>query len=153
MNLIMNTLRAGLLPAVAVALLGLVSPARAEVVMVVAAANPLTSLSPTQAANIFLGRSSVLYGDRRALVLDQVEGSGTRAEFYRTLLGWSPAQVKAHWSKMVFTGRGQPPRQLEDDAAVAAFIAANPDAIGYMQRDSLPPDKTAGPVKILTLTR
>jgi ABC-type phosphate transport system substrate-binding protein len=134
---------------VALALLGgLASLATAEVVVVVSAANPLTSLPQAQVANIFLGRSGYLSGDQRALVVDQVDGSATREAFYRYLVGWSAAQVKAHWSKMVFTGRGKPPRQLEDDTAVIAFIAAHPDAIGYMQRD-----RADSSVKILTLTR
>jgi hypothetical protein len=33
---------------------------------------------------------------------------------------------------MVFTGRGRPPQQVRDSAAMKELLAANPGAIGYI---------------------
>ena len=38
---------------------------------------------------------------------------------------------------MVFTGRGQPPAELSDSAAVRRRVAEDPDAIGYIERNAL----------------
>jgi hypothetical protein len=35
-----------------------------------------------------------------------------RDEFYSTFAGKSAAQIKAHWSNIIFTGRGQPPKSV-----------------------------------------
>jgi hypothetical protein len=60
-----------------------------------------------------------------------VEGSSERDEFYAKL-GKSPAQLKAYWSKIIFTGRGQPPRTVANGIAMKARLAADPTAIGYL---------------------
>ncbi len=41
-------------------------------------------------------------------------------------------ELRAYWSKLMFGGKGQLPRELADDAAVKSFVAGNPDAIGYV---------------------
>ena len=55
-----------------------------------------------------------------------------REKFYSQFTGKSPAQVKAHWTKIIFTGRGQPPRQVTGGAEVRRTVAENPAAIGYI---------------------
>jgi ABC-type phosphate transport system substrate-binding protein len=34
---------------------------------------------------------------------------------------------------MVFTGKGQPPKEMGSTADMKKFVAANPDAIGYIE--------------------
>ena len=67
--------------------------------------------------------------------IDQVEGSAARDEFYLTFAGKSPAQLKAHWSKIIFTGRGQPPPEVANGGEVKKRLAENPNAIGYIERN------------------
>jgi len=109
----------------------------ADVVVVVAAANPLETLTRNQVADIFLGKTNRLPGGDQAVVIDQPEGSATRDEFYSTYTGKSAAQIKAHWSKIIFTGRGQPPQVVSNSAEVKKRIAENPDTIGYIDAREL----------------
>ena len=74
---------------------------------------------------------------RQLAAIDQQLGSTQRDGFYRQLTGKSPALLKAHWSKMVFTGRGQPPREALGDAGVRRLVADNPALIGYIDRAAL----------------
>ncbi|MGS0754357.1 phosphate ABC transporter substrate-binding protein, partial [Roseateles sp. GG27B] len=83
---------------------------------------------------IFLGNNARLPNGEQAEPLDQAEGSGTRDEFYVKFTGKSAAQMKAHWSKIIFTGRGQPPKELPLSADVKKQLAANPHAIGYIEK-------------------
>jgi hypothetical protein len=62
-----------------------------------------------------------------------------RDRFYAQYAGKSPAQVKAHWAKIIFTGRGQPPRQVPDSVEARKAIAANPNAIGYIDSRHVDP--------------
>jgi ABC-type phosphate transport system substrate-binding protein len=107
----------------------------AEVVAVVAATNPVATLSKSQIADIFLGKLTRFPDGTQAIPIDQVEKSAVREAFYLEFAGKSPAQIKAHWSKIIFTGRGQPPPEVANDIAVKQFIAKNPDAIGYIERE------------------
>jgi ABC-type phosphate transport system substrate-binding protein len=122
-------------------------PARAagasELVVIVSARNPVTALRADQVAAIFLGQSLRFPDGVEAAPLDQPIGSPVRDAFYVRVANKNPALLKAHWSKMVFTGRGQPPAELPDNAAVRRRVANDPDAIGYIERSALDPSVRA----------
>ena len=103
-----------------------------DVVPVVGAKSPIAHLDPTQVADIFLGKTSRFPDGSIALPVDQNEDSPIRDRFYAQFTGKSPAQVKAYWSKIIFTGRGQPPRQAADSTEVKRIVSDNPHAIGYI---------------------
>jgi hypothetical protein len=54
-----------------------------------------------------------------------------------SIAGKSAAQMKSHWSKIIFTGRGQPPKTVSSGVEVKKLIAANPQAIGYIERTAV----------------
>jgi ABC-type phosphate transport system substrate-binding protein len=117
--------------------LHLAGSAMADVVAVVSAKSAHTTLTKNQVADIFLGKTVHFPDGTLALPIDQEEGSLSRSEFYATFAGKSQTQLKSHWTKIIFTGRGQPPKALSDGAAVRSFTAANPQAIGYMERSAV----------------
>jgi len=110
---------------------------RADVVAVVSSKNPVTSLSHAQVADIFLGKTARFPDGTVAVPIDQAEGSAARDEFYATFAGKSPVQVKSHWTKIIFTGRGQPPRAVSNGTEVRQLIAANSQAISYIERSAV----------------
>jgi len=135
-------------PLLAAALLMLATPqASAELVVIVAARSQVPVLSSEQVAAIFLGQAGRFPDGLEAVALDQRVGSLERDAFYRHVTGKTPALLKAHWSKMVFTGRGQPPREAPDAAGVRRMVAANPSMIGYIDRAAL--DASVRPVLVL----
>lgn len=111
----------------------------AELVVIVSARSSVDALRPDQVAAIFLGQSARFPGGALATAVDQPLGSEERNQFYQRVAGKSPALLKAHWSKMVFTGRGQPPRELQGDQAVRRAVAEDPGLVGYIERESLDP--------------
>jgi ABC-type phosphate transport system substrate-binding protein len=92
---------------------------------------------------LFMGKKSELAGSA-ATPIDQKEGSAVRKSFYESFVGLSEDEVKAYRTEMVFTGKGTPPRELADDAAVKAFVATTPGAVGYIDES-----KVDASVKIL----
>lgn len=106
--------------------------AAAEVVAVVSARSAVTELSRNQIADIFMGKLSRFPNGEPATPIDQSEGSAERDEFYERYAGRSAAQMKAHWAKIIFTGRGQPPATVDGGAAVKQRLATDPNAIGYI---------------------
>ena len=111
--------------------------AQAEVAVVVSAKSPVGNLSADQVSQIFLGKSNNFPGGGQATPIDQAEGAATREEFYTKVTGKSAAQVKAYWSKLIFTGKGQPPKEVSGDGAVKKALAENPGAIGYIEKSSV----------------
>jgi ABC-type phosphate transport system substrate-binding protein len=123
----------------AAALLSLLTGATqaADLVVIVSARSPVLALRSEQVAAIFLGQSARFPDGVEAVPLDQRLGSPLRDEFYARVTNKTPALLKAHWSKLVFTGRGQPPAEAADSAAVRRRVAENPEAIGYIDRNAL----------------
>ena len=111
-----------------------VSAAVADVVVVVSVKNPVTTLSKYEIVDIFLGKANHFPDGSQVVAIDQDEGSAARNEFYASFAGKSAAQLKAYWSKIIFTGRGRPPEHVSNDSAVRKFLGNNPNAIGYIER-------------------
>ncbi|MES2260922.1 MAG: hypothetical protein V4724_20580 [Pseudomonadota bacterium] len=102
--------------------------AAAETVVIVSAKNPATRMFSEQASQFFLGKSTMF------TPIDQAEGSSIRNDFYQKVTDKDPAQVKAHWSKLVFTGKAQPPKEYKTGAEVRKAVADDPKAIGYIDK-------------------
>lgn len=116
----------------------------AQVAVVVGAKSPATALTAEQAAGLFLGKSDQLPGVGTALLLDLPEGSAVRETFYTKVAGKSGSQVKAAWSRLVFSGKATPPKELGSAAEVKKMVAANPNAVGYIEKSAVD-----GTVKVL----
>jgi ABC-type phosphate transport system substrate-binding protein len=93
--------------------------------------------SNVQMTDIFLGKVNRFPDGTQAIPIDRAEESPERDEFYAQYAGKSPAQVKSHWAKIIFTGRGQPPKVVSNDIDVKKLLAANPKAISYIERSAL----------------
>lgn len=124
---------AGLLLAAALGAPG--AQARAgELVVIVSADNPVSMLRADQVADIFLGEATRFPDGAEVQALDQALNTPMRNEFYQKVASRTPALMKAYWTKRIFTGRGQPPRELSGSTAVRKAVADNPGAIGYIDR-------------------
>ena len=106
-------------------------PAAAEVVVVVNAKAAESSLTKDQVSQFFLGKSTAM------TPVDQAENAPARAEFYKKVTDKDASQVKSLWSKLVFTGKATMPKEAADSAAVKKAVAADPKAIGYIEKSAL----------------
>jgi hypothetical protein len=111
-----------------------VSAARADVVAVVSSKSPITTLTRNQVMDIFFGRRTRFPDGSIAVPIDQSEGLAARIEFYSKFADMSPAQVKAFWAKVIFTGRGQPPKTVATSVEAKKALAASPNAITYIDQ-------------------
>jgi|SRR5882757_1874951 len=129
----MNTMNRVVLAGFALTLSLAAGGSSADVVAVVSANSTIMTLSKAQVTDIFLGRVSRFPDGAQAVPIDQAEGSVVRDQFYVRVAGKSPAQIKAFWSKIIFTGRGRPPKAVSNSIDVKKRIAENPAAIGYIE--------------------
>jgi ABC-type phosphate transport system substrate-binding protein len=105
--------------------------ASAEIVVVVNPANQASRMFSEQAAQFFLGKSN------QFTPIDQGKESAIRREFYQKIASKTLAQVEGIWAKIEFSGKGAMPKMMASDAAVKKAIAADPAAIGYIDKASV----------------
>ena len=115
--------------ALCIALLaGGLNVAYADVVVVVSAKSSATTMTAEEVSQIYLGKSKAM---------KPVETAPIRSQFYSKVAGKDEAQVKAIWSKLVFTGKATAPKELPTSADVVKAVAADPNAIGYIEKSAV----------------
>jgi ABC-type phosphate transport system substrate-binding protein len=115
----------------ALAMSALYWPAMGEIVVVVNPKNPVTALSAEQVSQFYLGISNSF------TPFDQSDSSPMRAQFYKKVTQKEPGQVRAIWAKLVFTGKGRPPKEFASNEEVKKAVAADPNGIGYIDKAAL----------------
>ena len=110
--------------------------ASAETVLVVSENSQIHKLSRHEIADIFMGKSKNQARVGHILPVDQTQDT-LREEFYRAYLGKSVPQVKAHWAKIIFTGRGHPPPTVNNIEELKDKLKENPNAVGYAERSKV----------------
>ncbi len=101
----------------------------------------VASLTEDQAKDLFLGKKTS-WDDGSKVVVVVAKDSEALMKF----LGKSPQQFQTSWKKLVFTGKGSMPEQVDNDEAVAALVAKTPGAIGWVDKGKVGGAK-AVPVK------
>jgi ABC-type phosphate transport system substrate-binding protein len=108
-----------------------------DIAVVVAANSPINALSVAQVSDIYLAKVGTFPGGGPAVPIDQSDGSAIRNDFYAKVTGKTPELLKAYWSKMIFTGQGEPPREIADSEKIKKLVANNPRYIGYIDKASV----------------
>lgn len=119
------------------ALLVSVTAQAQEIVVVAGPSSRISSLSTDDLEKLYLGHASV-NSEGQEITLYDLENSAVRQKFYQAAFSLSLIQLRAYWARLVFTGRGRPPRQLSTEALIAR-LQSDEHAVGY-----LPIDKAEG---------
>jgi hypothetical protein len=112
-----------------IALLPLIG--HAELVVVAGSQSPITSLTENEVRQLFSGQLRSI-GGQRVQPLDLTATDNNRETFYRSLMGRSPDQMRAYWTRLIFTGQGQPPREVSNARELATLATSSPEYIGYL---------------------
>lgn len=125
-------------------------PSDDDFVVIVAAANPATSIRRQELARLFLKKTARWGDGREVMPVDLSVNSGVRNAFTRAVLSVEGmdriSAVQNFWLQQVYSGRGNPPPVKNAEADVVQFVAANPGAIGYVS--AVP---SGGAVKVLAV--
>ena len=117
--------------------------------VIVNASNPVSSLSREEASRLFLKKVTMWKNAKPVLIVDQKSSSAVRETFTKDVHGRQVSSVTSYWQQMIFSGRAVPPAEKSSDADVAAYVAANETAIGYVAVEAGLP---AG-VKVVVVTK
>lgn len=126
------------------------SGVQADIAVIVHEHNPLPSLSENEIRKIFLGRLQLFPNSRsEILTLDQALDSPTLERFYHTEVDMSPAQLSSYRAAYLFSGKGRIPDIEKDDMAVLERVKSTPNAIGYVDLDTVDQSAQLSGVKII----
>jgi ABC-type phosphate transport system substrate-binding protein len=105
----------------------------ADVVVVVGSKSPVGTLSRDDVRQIYLGKAKAFPSGGTAIT--SITGSGpSRDEFLSNVLEKTDSQARATWSRLVFTGTGNAPKELKDSAEIKQLVANNPSIIGVIDK-------------------
>jgi len=108
----------------------------ADIAVVVHPSNSAT-IDSSAVSLLFLGKLKSFPGGSQAIPITQIETNSVATEFNKKVLRKSSSQLKAYWSKLVFTGKGTPPRSMTNDSEVISLISTNPNLIGYVDASAV----------------
>ncbi len=106
--------------------------AQEEYRVVVHKDNPADSITKDQLSDYLLKKKSRWGHGVSADPVDLESRSDVRKVFSKDVHGRSVSSIKNYWTQQIFSGRGVPPPEFEDDAAVISFVQTHPGAVGYV---------------------
>lgn len=117
--------------------LGMATPAMAEIAIIAHPGNPLDKISRDEVARIYLGKTRNFPSGEAVHAVDQIAGTEIRSDFYRKVVDKQESRLKVYWARLMFTGKGRPPKAIGDDSAVKTYIAEHENALGYVDIKSV----------------
>ena len=111
---------------------------------IVVIGNPagVASLGSSDVKNLFMGKKTKLSNGQKVKIIELTDGAAGRIAFHELATGRSESQVQSAWSRLVFTGKAEAPKQVADDAAVIQAVSSSPNAIGYVDESAVTSDVT-----------
>lgn len=111
--------------------------ATAGPVVVVSADSEIGALSQGQVRQLFNGQLRKVSGVS-VKPLDLPNGDVTRNTFYQEVTGKTAEQMKSYWARMIFTGRGMPPREVSSEREMGILLGGDPAFVGYLEETRVP---------------
>jgi ABC-type phosphate transport system substrate-binding protein len=107
------------------------------IVVVVNQKNKATAISLDQLKKIYLGKTREFPTGTATTAIDQTATNEIKTRFNEIVLEKTAKQLQTYWSVQIFTGKGTPPAILGSDDEVKAWVAKNPEGIGYINAESV----------------
>lgn len=115
----------------------------AEVAVIVNKANN-DAIDDSMVKKIYLGKAKSFAGGAKIDVFALKGDSAVAEEFIDKALSKSNSQYKSYWSKLIFTGKGTPPEEVDSPEDVISKVKGSAGGIGF-----IPADKVTDDVKVV----
>ena len=111
----------------------------AEVSVIVNSSNP-DAIDTKLIKKLFLGKAKSFPSVGKAAIFSLKGESKDTVDFRQKALKKSNSQYKSYWSKLAFTGKGTPPKELGSDNELLNAVKSNPNAIGFISSANVTAD-------------
>lgn len=111
--------------------------------VVVSKDSSINNISKKELSKIFLGKTKRLPNGEKSIPIENVNKED-QEKFYKLICNKNEKQLKKYWIKMIFTGRGQPPKKIKSINDLISFLKNNKNSISY-----IPSKYTTSDLKII----
>lgn len=111
--------------------------AQADLVVIANPQSGIEKLSKDEVINLYMGRNRKLSSGMNAMPLDLTAANTEKAKFYALLVNKNLPEINSYWARLMFSGQGSPPMQVESVDEVLDIVSSNKAAIGYIERKKL----------------
>lgn len=120
-----------------------------EYTVIVNKSNPEQEIQMKALKKIFMGDINS-WTNGNQIKLASLNTGDVFTEFVKGILKMTTMQFSIYWKQKVFTGNGTGTdiKFFKDDRGVKEYVAATPDAVGYIATESL--DETVRELKIIS---
>lgn len=108
-----------------------------SLVVIINPQSHLSNLTRSQVINIYMGRQKKLTDKYFALPLDLNNSNKFKKKFYKVLLNKELPEINSYWARLIFSGQGSPPRQMDSYDDIRHTVLNNLGAIGYLPESEL----------------
>lgn len=123
-------------------ILTVTTPLWADPVVICNGSIGVASISKTELTRIFTGNSKFIAGKK--VIIAALNGSKASNGDFKAVTGKSVRQFWSTWKRLVFTGKGNMPKEFSSSEELVKFVAATPNAIGFV-----PQGTATGNAKVL----
>ena len=116
---------------------GCCQAAQADLVVIANPQSGIEKLSKDEVINLYMGRNRKLASGMNAMPLDLTAANTEKAKFYALLVNKNLPEINSYWARLMFSGQGSPPMQVESVDEVLDIVSSNKAAIGYIERKKL----------------
>ena len=100
-------------------------------VIIIAHPDLQESLSRQDIKRIFLNKRK-LWDDNRVITFAMLKDNDVHTNFLRDFVHKTPSQYRCYFRRLVFTGKGRPPKMFDSRQRLVEFVSKNAGAIGYV---------------------
>lgn len=133
------------LPLVAACFVG---QAAADIAIITHPATEIT-FDQDEVKRLFLRKLKPVIDNEPIVPVSQSRGSDTRKQFNDVVLDKTENNLKSYWAKLIFTGKGKPPKERGADEDILRIVGNNPGIIGYVDARSIDENPPSPPVKVI----
>ncbi len=107
-----------------------------------------SEVNKTQLRKIYLGKS-LTYPDGSHVIPLDISSGKTRDFFNKAVMNKAQHGLNAYWSRMIFSGKGKPPKEVDGYTDVLEIVSKNKSAIGYVSSDEV--DNIHGKARVILI--
>lgn len=108
--------------------------AQAEIIAIGGSEAP-ESIDRASLTKIFMGKKKRWGGGAKVQAVTLKRGAELDI-FLKRFLGKSNSEFTTYWKRMIFTGRGKPPKSFRSQEELVDFIKEHPGAVGFIDSET-----------------
>ncbi|MCU6435414.1 substrate-binding domain-containing protein [Undibacterium sp. Jales W-56] len=97
----------------------------------------IDKMTKDEVINVYMGRYRKLASGISAQPLDLINPLSEKSKFYAVMVNKELPEINSYWARLMFSGQGSPPLQVDNIEEVLEIVSSNKGAIAYIDRKKI----------------